>query len=460
MPSRKPLRADTAVDLQPVIIYYRTYAPVAIVKSSEPNVKQTAAAPIKQYETGANPSPRTVPKQAERSIAPSDSYGPANLAERRKSADVGGSVRQEIAPAKLSESVNGTLAVSPKQPLSEPIAKTDSAMSPGQPAVNKPPTETADLIVEKTVEKPAALGAGNVESPLQKADTSQQTLAKDAAASGLTSTPPSATMPEETTPAASTVVETPKLKSGTLPAATSAGLETESGSLDAIGLNNLAVRLSIENQNGEAIALLERAIEADATVAKFHRNLSIAFEQMKQFDKALASARTAAKLAPADPSILEQLCEMELITANTTAAIGCYEKLRSIVPLDALGQTYYGIALFKSGKEEESIKILEQAARSTPPIAEAMNVLGVVYYKRKQFDNAVSVLKNAVETSPDVLEMRYNLALAQLARGNKAAAISQYNIIKTGDRKLADQLYRVLQGDRVVSVSDMMRSKR
>jgi len=181
---------------------------------------------------------------------------------------------------------------------------------------------------------------------------------------------------------------------------------------------------------------------------------------MKEFDKALASARTAEKLAPADPTVLEQLCELELITANTTAALGCYEKLKSMGPLDALTQTYYGLALFRSGKQDESIKVLEQAARSTPAIAETMNVLGIVYYKRKQFDNAISVLKNAVETAPDVFEIRYNLALAHLARGNKAAAISQYNLIKTGDRKLADQLYRVLQGDKVISVSDMMRSKR
>jgi len=388
------------------------------------------------------------------------SFGPAILAERRKPTDLGGVARNQPAPVKLSERVNETLTTSPKESLSEPIAKTDSAPSSRQPAVNQPAAETADLTVERAVEKPAALGAGNVEPPVQKADTSQQTLASGAAASGLTPTSPSATLREETASAAPTDVETSKLNSATLPATASAGLETESGPMDAIGLNNLAVRLSVENQNSEAIVLLERAIEADPTIAKFHRNLSIAFERMKQLDKALASARTAGKLAPADPSILEQLCEMELITANTAAALGCYENLKSIATLDGLAQTFYGLALFKSGKEEESIQILEQAARSTPPIAETMNVLGVVYYKRKQFDNAVAILKNAVETAPDVFEMRYNLALAQLARGNKAAAISQYNIIKTGDRKLADQLYRVLQGDRVLSVSDMMRSKR
>jgi len=225
-------------------------------------------------------------------------------------------------------------------------------------------------------------------------------------------------------------------------------------------MNNSAVQLTLDHKYAEAQELLDRAIQSEPTSAKFHRNLSVLFERMKKFDEALASARTAEKLAPSDPSVLDQLCGLELATGNTAIALGCYEKLKSIEPLDVLSQTYYGIALFRSNKRNEAIAVLEQAARSTPPNAVAMNTLGVMYYGSKRFEDAAAAFKNAVETDSELFEFRFNLAIAQLALRNKAAAISQYNIIKTGDPKLADQLYRMLNGDKVLSVNDAMRPRR
>jgi len=54
-----------------------------------------------------------------------------------------------------------------------------------------------------------------------------------------------------------------------------------------------------------------------------------------------------------------------------------------------------------------------------------------------------------------MLEFRYNLAIAALAQRNKTAALSQYAILKQGDPKLADQLYRLLFRDKVISVEDL-----
>jgi tetratricopeptide (TPR) repeat protein len=220
--------------------------------------------------------------------------------------------------------------------------------------------------------------------------------------------------------------------------------------IEADKLNNTAVRLANESNYEDARALFERAIEAEPNMARYHRNLSVVFERMKKIDDALASARTAAKLAPSDPSVLEQLCGLELAKENTATALGCFEKLRSIEPLDALSETHYGIALFRSGKEAESLTILEKAVRSPHPLAEALNALGVVYYTKRRVEDAVAAFKSGVEISPDKYEIRYNLAIAQLSLRNRAAAISQYNILKTGDPKLADRLYRIISRNTVL----------
>jgi tetratricopeptide (TPR) repeat protein len=209
-----------------------------------------------------------------------------------------------------------------------------------------------------------------------------------------------------------------------------------------------------------AKTLLDQAIVAQPNVAKFHRNLSIVLERMHKIDEALTSARTAADLAPADPLVLDQLCTLELEKKNTATALACYEKLKAIEPLDDLSQTYYALALFESGKADESLTILERIAQTTAPPMDALNALGVVYYTKKRLKDAVAAFKSAVEMSPEQYELRYNLAVAELARQNRAAAISQYNILKTGDPRLANKLYRMIFSDKLLSVGDLKNAKR
>lgn len=224
------------------------------------------------------------------------------------------------------------------------------------------------------------------------------------------------------------------------------------GSMDAVDLNNSAVQLTSENHFVEARTLLQRAIEAQPNIANFHRNLSIVFESLKMTDEALASARTAEKLSPKDPSIVDHLCALELDKGNSTAALGCYERLNSIQPLDGLAHTYYAIALLGSGRLDESIEVLEKLVKTTPPIPLAVNSLGMAYYNKKRLTDAAAAFKNAVELAPEMFEYRYNLAITHLSLRNKAGAISQYNILKVGNPELADRLFRILFRDKIVVV--------
>jgi tetratricopeptide (TPR) repeat protein len=224
------------------------------------------------------------------------------------------------------------------------------------------------------------------------------------------------------------------------------------GPVDVVELNNLAVQSTLENRYGEAEALLHKAIEAQPRIAKFHRNLSILFERMGRLDKALESARTAANLSPGDASVVERLCTIEFDSHNWTAAIGCYEKLGSIQPLDGLSGSDYGMALLRAGKTDRSLEVLQKAAGSDPPVAVAMNSLGIAYFELQRFDDAAAIFKRAVETAPDNFEFRYNLAVTQLSLRNRESAISQYNILKTSDPKLASRLYQMLFSEMIVVV--------
>lgn len=223
-------------------------------------------------------------------------------------------------------------------------------------------------------------------------------------------------------------------------------------STEALDFNNSAVQLALNHQYTEAQALLRRAIDTQPSVARFHRNMSILYEKMNLIDKALASARTAEQLSPSDPFIVEQRCVLELEAGEPASAVVCYEKLNSIRPLDELSRTYLGIAMFKTGKVDESIALLEQAANSKPPLAAAINALGVAYFRKKRINDAAAAFKRSVEAAPDVPESRYNLAIAQLSLRNREGAISQYNILKEGSPEFAARLYEILFRDKIVVV--------
>ncbi len=74
----------------------------------------------------------------------------------------------------------------------------------------------------------------------------------------------------------------------------------------------------------------------------------------------------------------------------------------------------------------------------------------------ESFD-AVTMFKKGVEADPGSGELRFNLAVAQLANGNKEGALSQYRVLKVEDAKLADQLYRILFHDKVIFVDGLER---
>ena len=150
---------------------------------------------------------------------------------------------------------------------------------------------------------------------------------------------------------------------------------------------------------------------------------------------------------------------LELDAGDTAASIACFEKMNSIKPLDMLAQACYGTALFRSGKIDESLAVLEKAAASTPLVAEALNAVGVVYYTKKRTEDAIAAFKSAVETDSELLEIRYNLAVAELAHRNRAAATSQYIFIKSENPRLADQLYRMLYGDKLLNASEKKTTK-
>jgi tetratricopeptide (TPR) repeat protein len=80
-----------------------------------------------------------------------------------------------------------------------------------------------------------------------------------------------------------------------------------------------------------------------------------------------------------------------------------------------------------------------------------INTLASVYYHAGDFRKSIELLKPAVEQNPDEGRLRLNLGMSYLAMGNRAAALSQYNLIKDSSPDAAELLYRQLSAKYVVT---------
>jgi tetratricopeptide (TPR) repeat protein len=56
-------------------------------------------------------------------------------------------------------------------------------------------------------------------------------------------------------------------------------------------------------------------------------------------------------------------------------------------------------------------------------------------------DLEIDAYKKAIRIDPDFASAHYNLGMALLQTGDKAAALDQYKILKNIDKQSADQLF-------------------
>ncbi|HUR97247.1 MAG TPA: tetratricopeptide repeat protein, partial [Pyrinomonadaceae bacterium] len=222
---------------------------------------------------------------------------------------------------------------------------------------------------------------------------------------------------------------------------------------DPVGLNNAAVRFLAEARYEEAAQALQRAIAAAPDQSKFHRNLSVVYERMNRMNEAVAEAQRSVDLAPREPIALVQLCALNVMVLRNAQALTCFEKLIALGALDSDSQTFYGVALLRTGDNRKAVSILEQAARHSPTDIGTLNALGLAYFNLRRYSDSAQCFKQAVEIEPKRGELRFNLAVAQAANRNKEAGLSQYRILREDNPKLAAELYQLLFQDKVVQVA-------
>jgi Flp pilus assembly protein TadD len=149
-----------------------------------------------------------------------------------------------------------------------------------------------------------------------------------------------------------------------------------------------------------------------------------------QFAEAVERMCEASQLNPQEPAPYLFLGKMEKATADLPeCSMARLKRFASEQPQNALANEYFGLALWKKGRQEQSeAKIREaeryftKAAAIDPSLGEAYVQLGISYKARGETAAALRAFQNAVEASPKSSDARYQLSLAYRRAGDVARA--------------------------------------
>ncbi len=112
---------------------------------------------------------------------------------------------------------------------------------------------------------------------------------------------------------------------------------------------------------------------------------------------------------------------------------------------EALKAFRQGLAYHKEKRYADAIKEYERALDLGGRFPEAFNNLAYCYRKVGKVDKAIELYKVAIALRPLFVQAHDYLARTYLAKGNKVAALHEYEIVRRLDKKLAAWLWIAIQ---------------
>ena len=113
-------------------------------------------------------------------------------------------------------------------------------------------------------------------------------------------------------------------------------------------------------------------------------HLGFAYQELGDFDKAIAAFEEAHRLAPTDPSITAYLVQANLSAKKYAAALELARKARAQNPDDLRFARLEAQALRQTGKADEAVSLLQDFVRQQPDKPEAYVALAQIYLDTKR----------------------------------------------------------------------------
>lgn len=180
------------------------------------------------------------------------------------------------------------------------------------------------------------------------------------------------------------------------------------------------------NRYADAIATYNRTLTLEPDNPEIHNNLSYIHNHTNHYDEAIeASQRAITLLGETGQAYKQGYQTRDQVLSHA------YKNL---------GNAYTGLKRYN-----EAAEALKQATVIEPNNAAAHFNLGLTLYTGGRYPEAIEAYKEVVRLRPTLAPGHFNLALAYVAINDRAAAMAEYETLKTIDAKMANRLYEMIK---------------
>jgi Flp pilus assembly protein TadD len=186
--------------------------------------------------------------------------------------------------------------------------------------------------------------------------------------------------------------------------------------------------------------LFSHAIEVTQNNYVAYNNLGASYGKLGRWQDEIEACKKAVGI---NPDYADAHCNLGFAYGNLgrwPEAIDASKQAIKIKPDYAEAHCNLGVAYYKLGRYQEAIEEFRQAVKIRPDYADSHYNLGNAYGKLGRHQETIDAFKQAVRIKPDDAEAHCNLGVAYLEIGDKNSALAEYNILKSLNSKLANDL--------------------
>lgn len=176
-------------------------------------------------------------------------------------------------------------------------------------------------------------------------------------------------------------------------------------------------------QRERAIALLQRAVSAEANVSEFHKDLGNALALAARNEEARAALDNALALEPGNAEALVLLGRIHRVQRRTDAAVACFRRAVASQPEWGVARAHLGGTLADQGRISDAIPELRRAVEIDPVDFDSLNSLGNLLLASGHTAEATEIFRRVVQSRPENGAAFGNLGLCLALLGDIAGAL-------------------------------------